>query len=177
MRRCRPNKLLSSDNIHMSRTPLHSEAELRHYDRQQSAQQYAYDITAKLTYFVISAELVFCGYVLLNAEKFSSIKYSSVLFLLSGLAAFFGVFWRFAYNQTYHDGAHGITPSEILRKFQLFVYWLYVPLTVIFFTSLLCIGYKHLSELESVNVVEVEKTDARRELNKSLQPTAAAAAE
>lgn len=165
-------QLLSSNDTLMNRPPLHSEAELRHYDRQHSAQQYAYDITARLTYFVVSAELVFCGYVLLNAEKFAQVKYSSILFLVSGLAAFFGVFWRFTYNQTYHDRAHGVTPSKPLRIFQICVYWAYVGLTIIFFSTILWRGYIHLSELETKATSSVEATDNKSELNKTLQPTA-----
>ena len=131
------------------RTPLHSEAELRAYDRMQTAQQYAYDMTARLTYFIVSAELIFCGYVLLNADKFGHIKYLSVLFLISGLAAFFGVFWRFFYNQTYHDGAHGKASIRGLHTLQLVVYWIYIALTIIFFTTLLWAGYLHLSSISA----------------------------
>ena len=159
----------------MNRPPLHSEAELRHNDRQHSAQQYAYDMTARLTYFIVSAELLFCGYVLLNAEKFAPVKYSSTLFLISGLAAFFGIFWRFAYNQTYHDRAHGKNPSEVLRIFQIIVYWLYVSLTIIFFSAIIWRGYVHLaylestaSETKSVTTIVNEVTDGKSELNKSL---------
>lgn len=160
------------------RSPLHSEAELRHYDTKQNAQQYAYDLTARLTYFVVSAELVFCGYVLLNAEQFGAVKYSDALFLISGLAAFFGVFWRFSYNQTYHDRAHDKTPMKSLLTFQLIVYWLYVTLTIIFFTTLLWVGYVHLSNIaaktvESKAAAQVANDTAiqRAELNKTSKPT------
>lgn len=140
------------------RPPLHNEAELRAYDRMQTARQHAYDMTARLTYFVISAELIFCGYVLLNADRFGQIKYLNSLFLISGLAAFFGVFWRFFYNQTYHDNAHGIQSTRGLNTLQMVVYWLYVSLSIIFFTSLLWAGYMHLSNISAkTNVSMVTK--------------------
>ncbi len=72
----------------------------------QEARHYSYDLVQKLTFFVISIELIFCGYMLLNADRFGSIKYSSYLFLLSGSAAIFGIFWRFCYNQTNHEESH-----------------------------------------------------------------------
>ena len=136
----------------------HSETSLRNFDRQQRTQQYSYDITARLTYFAVSAELVFCGYVLLNATQFSPIKHSSTLFLVSGLAAFFGIFWRFVYNETYHCKTHPnsskvlyskIFSSKILAVFQHILHWLYVLLTVGFFVMLLWIGYVHLSDFET----------------------------
>jgi cation transport ATPase len=160
------------------RPPLHNEAELRAYDRMQIIQQHSYDMTARLTYFVISAELIFCGYVLLNADRFGQIKYLSVLFLMSGLAAFFGVFWRFFYNQTYHDNAHGILSIKGLNALQAVVYWLYVVLSIIFFAALLWAGYIHLSEISakpnvsvSTERISVEKTNKQLELNKASKPT------
>lgn len=67
---------------------------------------YGYDITQKLTYFVITAELVFCGYLLLNADKLVHFKSAPLIFVLSGMSAGFGLCWRFCYNITYHAHAH-----------------------------------------------------------------------
>tara|TARA_R110002095_G_scaffold154140_3_gene133977 strand:+ start:82 stop:447 length:366 start_codon:yes stop_codon:yes gene_type:complete len=68
--------------------------------------QYSYDLTARLSYFVISIELIFCGYVLLHAKEFIQIQHLSKLFLIAGLSVLFGLLWRFAYNQTYHESQH-----------------------------------------------------------------------
>lgn len=73
---------------------------------EQDRKNYAYDITQKLTYFVITAELAFCGYMLLNKDKLSDIIGAPYLFLLCGLAVFSGILWRFCYNITYHAHAH-----------------------------------------------------------------------
>ena len=160
------------------RSPLHSEDELRHYDREQKERQYSYDLTQRLTYFIIGAELIFCGYMLLNSGQFGPIKYSSTLFLLSGLAALFGVFWRFFYNQTYHDSAHEKVSSKIMSALQLVAYWLYVLLTIVFFISLLWVGYFHLSKIsaKSSEPLTVEKnensaTSQQSGLNNTSKPT------
>lgn len=72
----------------------------------QGRKMYAYDITQKLTYFVVTAELALCGYMLLNVDKLSSIRGFPYIFLLCGLAAFMGLLWRFCYNITFHSYAH-----------------------------------------------------------------------
>ncbi len=117
----------------------------------QKDQHFSYDLTQRLTYYVISAELIFCGYVLLNSDKFGVIKYSSILFLLAGIAAFSGVLWRFGYNQNQHDIAH-VTTSKNNRYIlgaQLTAYWVYIVVSVVFYISLLGIGYSHIKGIES----------------------------
>lgn len=56
------------------RTPILGEATQRHFDREQTERLYSYDLIQKLTFFVISIELIFCGYILLNAKKLSGIE-------------------------------------------------------------------------------------------------------
>lgn len=118
----------------------------------QKDQHFSYDLTQRLTYYVVSAELIFCGYVLLNADKFGAIKYSSILFLLAGIAAFSGVLWRFGYNQNQHDIAHGTTTknNKYILLAQLTAYWVYIIVSIVFFVSLLGIGYLHIKDIESV---------------------------
>lgn len=72
----------------------------------QDRKNFGYDSTQKLTYFVVTAELALCGYMLLNADKLSKIYGSSYLFLCFGVAALSGIIWRFCYNITYHSHAH-----------------------------------------------------------------------
>jgi hypothetical protein len=79
-----------------NRQPFGEEANLKFVEWQREAQRYSHDLTQKLTFFVIGIELVFCGYVLLHAEKFGGVKYSSLLFLLAGCSALFGLLWRFS---------------------------------------------------------------------------------
>jgi hypothetical protein len=50
--------------------------------------------------------LFFCGYILLNADKITNLKGAPYLFLACGLAAIFGLIWRFCYNITNHYAAH-----------------------------------------------------------------------
>jgi len=163
------------------RTPLIGEAELRHYDRAQAERQFSYNLTQRLTFFVISVELVFCGYILLNAEKLGAIASADELFALAGIAAFFGVLWRFFYNQTYHNNAHGNgkKANVILAWAQLASYWLYVSLSVLFFILVLVAGYSYLHEIgEKAKDVEVgcstseEKASQEKKPNHRLKPTA-----
>lgn len=132
------------------RTPLHSEAELRHHDRAQSERLFSYDLTQKLSFFVISIELIFCGYILLNADKLGQIKGSSMLFLLAGVAAFCGITWRYCYNQTYHLHAHGVSQTwGLTSKAQTLFYWLYASASVMFLVLTLWWGFQYLQNIES----------------------------
>jgi hypothetical protein len=69
--------------------------ELQYREQLFSARQYSYDLVQKLTYFIVSAELVTCGYILLNADNLIGIKSLNYLFLLCGFAAITGILWRF----------------------------------------------------------------------------------
>jgi hypothetical protein len=141
------------------RTPLTNDAELQARDQLFLFRQHAYELTQKLTYFVISIELIFCGYMLLNAEKLSSIQGASYLFVTCGIAAFFGIFWRFFYNQTYHNHAHGIQGA--LHQFALHAqtvsYWIYVSLSIAAFVWALVAGFAYLNKINPAQKTEVSK--------------------
>lgn len=112
-----------------------------------STRQHSYELTQKLTYFVISAELVFCGYLLLNVDKLTGVKGVSYLFAVCGAAAFFGIFWRFCYNQTYHDRAHGVREGHLhnfTRHMQTVCYNIYVVLSILTFLWGLVAGFNYL---------------------------------
>ena len=134
----------------VNRTPLRPEAELRHDDRKERERQYSYDLTKQLTFFVISAELVFCGYILLNAKPIGGLGLSSILFVLAGLAAMFGVFWRYFYNEVLHAHAHSFRLRVGYHNAMRVSYWGYVVLSLIFFVLLLIMGYAYLSAIEEM---------------------------
>jgi hypothetical protein len=136
-------------NDRLPRTPKFSEDELKFMEMRRDAQQYSYGLVQRLTFFIISIELVFCGYILLNSEKLGAIKFSSILFLLAGSAAVFGIVWRFLYNQTYHNLVHGKDQTgNILQRLQIIAYWFYISLTAVFLISTIIIGYLYLSSIE-----------------------------
>jgi len=146
------------------RTPLTNDAELQARDQLFLFRQHSYDLTQKLTYFVISVELVFCGYMLLNADKLTGIKGASYLFVACGAAAFFGIFWRFFYNQTYHDHAHGVRGllNQIAHRAQVVCYWIYVVLSIASFVWALMAGFAYLNKLNGI-----PKTTASAKTNQS----------
>ena len=59
---------------------INSTHELQHREQLFSTRQYAYDIVQRLTYFIVSAELVTCGYILLNADSLVAVKNINYLF-------------------------------------------------------------------------------------------------
>lgn len=111
---------------------------------EQDLRKYSYDLTQKLTYFVISAELVFCGYMLLNTDKLKGLQNVSSLYLVTGVAALTGILWRFCYNQTYHNNAHKTSNNPCLVKFQICVYWIYVGLSLISLIWALVAGFNFI---------------------------------
>lgn len=141
------------------RTPLTNDAELQARDQLFLFRQHAYELTQKLTYFVISIELVFCGYMLLNAEKLGRIQGASYLFATCGLAAFFGILWRFFYNQTYHNHAHGIQGRihQFSSRSQTVSYWIYVTLSIAAFVWALVAGFAYLNSIDYAQKVEIQK--------------------
>ena len=141
----------------MNRPPLVNDAELQARTLQSDARQYSYDLVSKLTFFIISIELIFCGYILLNVENFDSARYLSVLFLLSGFAAICGLLWRFFYNQSTHDSAHGHRHgyTNVLNKLLTVSYWIYVSTTIIFLIFALVAGFKYIEGIEESRPVEV----------------------
>jgi hypothetical protein len=143
----------------MQRTPLVNEAELQAREQWFVSKQHSYELTQKLTYYVISVELIFCGYMLLNADKFASIHGTSYLFGTSGIAALFGILWRFFYNQTYHNNAHGI--EGLLHKIssysQIVFYWIYTGLSIIAFAWALYAGFNYLNVVHESPKSDISK--------------------
>ena len=94
---------------------------------------------------------VVCGYLLLNADRFVTTKYASITFLIGGGAIVSGLLWRFFYNETYHEKAHGnfskLYPA--IKFIQNIVYWIYVILTTMFLIFLLIGGYQYIHNLEN----------------------------
>jgi hypothetical protein len=123
--------------------------ELQYREQLFSARQYSYNLVEKLTYFIVSAELVTCGYILLNADGLVAIKGLNYLFLLCGFAAMTGILWRFFYNITYHNKTHGINNCvhKISMTLQIAIYYFYVALTLVTFTWFLVRGYLYLTSL------------------------------
>ena len=91
--------------------PAVNEAELQAREHWFETRKHSYELTQKLTYYVISVELVFCGYMLLNAKMLTGLQGASYLFVVAGIAALFGILWRFFYNQTYHNNCLLYTSS------------------------------------------------------------------
>ena len=111
---------------------------------------YVYQLTERLTYFVVSAELVVSGYMLLNAEKLSGFYGAPFLFLACAGAALAGVAWRYLYNQGYHVVAHGLPANDASPRLQLAVYWLFVFLTFGAFVWLIIDGFAYIEATQPV---------------------------
>ena len=132
------------------RQPLNNEAELQARGQQFSFRQHSYELTQKLTYFVISIELVFCGYMLLYVDKLIGMSGARYLFITCGIAAVSGILWRFFYNETYHNNAHGIQGRlhEFTSKLQIITYWIYVVLSIIAFIWALISGFNYMTSFK-----------------------------
>lgn len=116
----------------------------------QNERHFSYELTQKLTYFVIGAELAFCAFLLINAKKLAHIQYAKELFLVCGIAALAGLLWRFGYNETYHQQVHGKKKSyRTYDKIRALSYSTYVILSIIFFISILAAGYNYISHMSS----------------------------
>lgn len=109
--------------------------QVKYFKAQQEVnQKYSYDITQKLTYFIITIELAFCGYMLLNADEVSELKGSSYLFMTCGVAALLGILWRFAYNISFHSYAHGqkeLLSTKAAKASQSWLHGFYALFSVI----------------------------------------------
>lgn len=139
---------------------IQADANQREKEEELRKQQYAYGLVERLAFYVISAELIFCGYVLLKAKEFGAITGSGTLYLFAGLAALSGIVWRYFYNERYHEYAHGVVvplPQFIekwIKKdtvepiFFHWSYWIYLLLSLLFFVLLLAIGFVHLISVE-----------------------------
>jgi hypothetical protein len=134
----------------------------------QEARQHSYELTQRLTFYVISVEIIFCGYLLLISDKLIGIKYISWLFLLSGLAAFFGLIWRFFYNETYHEETHEkkVKYFEFMLKLQTGFYYAFIIFSIAFFWGLLIVGYCQLEANE--NVKKKAPTINEQTINKAI---------
>ena len=148
-----------------------SEDDLKVVSLNQADRHHSYDLVQKLTFLVIGAELVFCGYILLNAEKLSGVRHSSILFLVAGLAGLFGILWRFCYNQTYHENVHERRSRfhSIWYSVQISSYWVYIVLTAIFFVGSLCAGYNYVNKAEQSISPKTVKDGFSLEGSKALQ--------
>lgn len=91
------------------KTEFNKDEELQYCDQTFSARQYSLELVQKLTYFIITIELVGCGYILLTADKLIEIENLNYLFLMCGVSALMGLLWRFFYNQVYYNRCHGIS--------------------------------------------------------------------
>ena len=89
--------------------------------------------------------------MLLNAKMLTGLQGASYLFVVAGIAALFGILWRFFYNQTYHNNAHGIYNriNQISCHLQIVVYWIYVVLSIASFLWALVAGFNYLEIVNS----------------------------
>lgn len=151
-----------------------SEDELKVVSLNQADRHHSYDLVQKLTFLVIGAEFVFCGYILLNADKLSGVRHSSTLFLVAGLSGLFGMLWRFCYNQIYHENVHGRRSRfhSIWYSVQISSYWVYIVLTAIFFVGSLWAGYNYVSKAEQGISPKTVKDGLSFEGSKALQAIA-----
>ena len=122
------------------------EAVQRHVDRAQIDRHFSDQLVERLTFFIISVELVSCGYMLLNAKEFGVIQSAGEIYVVGGLAAFLGILWRYFFNQSYFYGLKGAEFLGMKRLLLGFFYYGYIALTVLFFIGLIYYGYQHIEE-------------------------------
>jgi len=133
------------------------ELRLHYLNMKRQKQEFSYELTQRLSFYVIGIEVVFCGYVLLNASTLAHIQYVRWIFLASGLAALFGLIWRMLYNESSHLLAHWEEENkEIQAKQQKrlarlsypqnITYWVYILLTAVFLIGTLIGGFQYLIE-------------------------------
>lgn len=137
----------------------HNESLERHEDRKQQEEHHAQQLVQKLTFFVVGAELVFCGYILLNAKSLSGVSFAAEMYLLSGIAAISGLLWRTLYNEEMSARNGKRAPlSGALLKAQSTLYWLYIIASIVFFIGVLSVGYSYIHESsgQKAPVVDVE---------------------
>ncbi len=135
----------------------HFQLRLKYADIKRQMQEFSYELTQKLSFYVIGIEVVFCGYVLLNARTLARVDGARWLFLASGLAALSGIIWRMCYNEQTYIAAHfpekdkEEQQKEEKRKGRYVkagnvLYRLYLLFTAVFFVGTLIGGFQYLSE-------------------------------
>lgn len=132
------------------RPPLVSEAELGAQDLTHAHRQHSYDLVQQLTCFIITIELVGCGYLLINAKELVGIPSAKYLYLIFGVAAFLGVLWRVLHNETYYRSSHGLSTGAYALGTRV-MYWPYVILSVIAFVWAIYAGTRYLHEVSVGN--------------------------
>ena len=138
----------------MDNREMYQQFELQHSGQLFELRQHSTELVQKLTYFVISAELVACGYILTTANNLIAVENLNYLFLLTACAALFGLFWRFFYNQVFYNNVHdknGELVSGLLHKLvvrlQWFSYYIYVILSIVAMLWFVFLGFNYLTSL------------------------------
>jgi hypothetical protein len=114
-----------------------------------SDRQFSLELVQKLTYFVISVELIGCGYILLQASNLTEVKHLNYLFLLCGISALLGLLWRFCYNNSHFNFTHGYQLLAWLSKIQSWLHNLYVLASIVTFVWFLYLGFNYLTWLST----------------------------
>ncbi len=114
-----------------------------------SDRQFSLELVQKLTYFVISVELIGCGYILLQASNLTEVKHLNYLFLLCGISALLGLLWRFCYNNSHFNFTHGYQFLAWLSKIQSWLHNLYVLASIVTFVWFLYLGFNYLTWLST----------------------------
>ena len=114
-----------------------------------SDRQFSLELVQKLTYFVISAELIGCGYILLQASSLTEVKHLNYLFLLCGISALLGLLWRFCYNNSHFNYTHGYQLPPYLSRIQGWLHDSYVVGSVATFVWFLYLGFNYLTWLST----------------------------
>ncbi len=130
----------------MSNDLNHNE-ELQYREQIFSARQFSLELVQKLTYFVVSVELIACGYILLQAANLSEVKNLKYLFLLCGISALLGLLWRFCYNITHYNATHQLSDfiGKLARKLQSPLHDLYAVCSILSLIWFLYLGFNYLS--------------------------------
>ncbi|MEQ1599240.1 MAG: hypothetical protein ABL880_07745 [Methylotenera sp.] len=114
-----------------------------------SDRQFSLELVQKITFFVISVELIGCGYILLQAANLTEVKHLNYLFLLCGLSALLGLLWRFCYNNSHFNSTHGYQFSAFLNRIQSWLHNLYVVASIVTFVWFLYLGFNYLTWLST----------------------------
>jgi hypothetical protein len=130
---------------------FNKDEELQYREQVFSSKQYSLELVQKLTYFIITIELVGCGYVLLTADKLIEIRNLNYLFLICGVSALMGLFWRFFYNQVHFNHSFGINNCihKVVVKLQFIAYYLYVVCSITSLIWFLILGFEYLSNIST----------------------------